>query len=78
MFIAPEIVEVGKCFLTSAGSYSPMRRVVSIAPSRRAVFEARRMLHHRAVWTPGEQSSRSLAASVEREVPCDWTPEQEE
>ncbi len=71
MSIPPESIEVGKCYLTRAGVFSRVRRVVSIAPSGRVVFEARRKLRHQALWIPGEQGLRSFAASVEREVPCD-------
>ncbi len=74
MSIHPESIEVGKCYLMDSGQ---VRRVLRIMPDGRFQYEHR--MGHAApkVWRPGTQGSHSFAAMVEREVPCDWTPERD-
>jgi hypothetical protein len=71
MSIAPESIEVGKCYLMDSGQ---VRRVLRIMPDGRFQYEHR--VGHAApkVWRSGIQGGRSFAATVEREVSCDWTP----
>jgi hypothetical protein len=78
MSVPPESIEPGKCYLTTVGEHHRVQRVVSITPSGHVVFEVRRKLHDHAVWTPDERSLRMFAAAINREVPCDWTPEADE
>ncbi len=73
MSIPPESIEVGKCYLT-AGNI--VRRVVKVLPDQRIQYEWRG--GYRTRWKAGILISREFALAVEREVHCDWTPEQEE
>ena len=65
-------VEVGKCYLMETGQ---VRRILRIMPDGRFQYEHR--MGHAApkVWRSGIQGGRSFAATVEREVSCDWTSE---
>jgi hypothetical protein len=65
-------VEVGKCYLMETGQ---VRRVMRIMPDGRLQYEHR--MGHAApkVWRSGIQGGHLFAATVEREVSCDWTPE---
>ncbi len=74
MSIPPESLEVGKCYLLNTGH---VRRVIRIMPDGRVQFE-HRMGHTPTGWKTGIQEGRSFAFMIEREVPCDWTPETDE
>ena len=78
MAVPPESIEPGKCYLATLGEHHRVQRVVSITPSGHVVFEVRRKLHDPALWLPEERGLQVFAAAVEREVPCDWTPETNE
>ena len=74
MPVPPEILQVGKCYVTAEGQ---LRRILRFLPGR-VQFERRiatAALGH--AWVPRVVDCRAFAASVEREVPCDWTPERE-
>ncbi len=75
MSVPPESIEVGKCYLMETGHVRQVRRIM---PDGRVQFESR-VGHQRnpGAWKPGMQSGRSFADLIEREVPCDWTPERE-
>ncbi|MDQ4136864.1 MAG: hypothetical protein M3158_11820 [Pseudomonadota bacterium] len=76
MTVPPESVEVGKCYLMETGH---VRRVVRIMQDGRVQYEFRptnRRNSHQ--WRPGIQEGHAFAYSAEREVPCDWTPEENE
>ncbi len=72
MPVPPESVEAGKCYLMKTGH---VRRVL---PDGRVQYE-----HHpghqvnAGAWRPGIQETRSFVFMVEREIPCDWTPERD-
>ncbi len=73
MTIPPESIEVGKCYLMETGH---VRRVVRVMPDGRIQFEQRSGAVGRGYgWKAGMQEARSFAFLIEREVPCDWTPE---
>ena len=74
MGIPPESLEVGRCYLLNTGH---VRRVIRIIPDGRVQFE-HRMGHTPKNWKTGIQEGRSFAFMIEREVPCDWTPETDE
>jgi hypothetical protein len=75
MSIAPESIQVGECYLTKMGT---IRRVTGLLPG--SVRNEQRPAH-RTTW-PNHRTDildlRSFAFSVERAVPCDWTPERDE
>ncbi len=76
MIIPPESIEVGRCYL---GDNGQVRRVVRLWPDGRVQYETRsRLLRNAKTWKPGMMSGPDFAATVLREVPCNWTPEQEE
>ncbi len=75
MTIPPESIEVGKCYLTTTGQ---VRRVIRIMPNGRVQYEHR--LGHAILkrqWPSNIAEARTFAFAVEREVPCDWTPEED-
>ncbi len=76
MTIPPESVEVGRCYLGDSGQ---VRRVVRLWPDGRVQYETRSRYQRNAkTWKPGLLDGQAFAATVEREVPCDWTPEADE
>ncbi len=82
MSIPPESIEVGKCYLARgyhAGreGYLRVRRVMKILPDGRVQFEQRRGPVAPGHPWPGRNTMKLgvFVNSIEREVPCDWTPE---
>jgi hypothetical protein len=73
--VPPERIEVGKCYLMESGQ---VRRVLRIMPDGRFQYEHRMGYAAPKAWRSGIQGSHSFAQLVEREVPCDWTPEADE
>ncbi len=75
MTLPPESIEAGKCYLMKTGH---LRRVVRLMPDGRIQYEHRPVHQANAkTWKPGMQSHHSFAELIEREIPCDWTPEAE-
>ena len=72
MSIPPEIIEVGKCYLTDGKT---VRRVGTIHPDGRIQYEWRAGL--RKKWKAGILPRREFAVAAEQEVPCDWRPERD-
>ena len=70
MAVSAKIIQIGKCFLTND---NVVRRVVAILPDGRVQYEWRG--GYRIKWKSGILSGREFALAAEREVPCDWTPE---
>jgi hypothetical protein len=69
--IDPEHIQVGQCYLTETGK---IRRVTALLPGR-VQFQQRMALN--PSWRAFKTDIldlRSFAFSVERPVPCDWTP----
>ncbi len=76
MSLAPEAIEVGKCYLTGDGR---VRRVTDILPGGEVRYRYRSFpAARRRVWRSGSLHLDVFAATVEREVPCNWTPEMDE
>lgn len=75
MTVPPESIEAGKCYLMETGQ---VRRVVRLMSDGRVQYEFKGPASPRAGWRPGMQEGRSFAFIVERQVPCDWTPEADE
>ena len=72
MSVPAERTAVGKCYLTTTGQ---VRRVISFLPGR-VRFERRvNTTGPGWGWVPSLSERRAFALLVEREVPCDWTPE---
>ena len=75
MSLSPESIEVGQCYLTNMGT---IRRVTGLVPGR---VQYKQRPGHRPTWANHRTDIldlRSFAFSVERPVPCDWTPESDE
>ncbi len=71
--IPPESIAVGKCYLTGEGR---VRRVLEILPDGRIRYRYRSFLGATSrTWRSGSLSVEVFAATAQREVPCDWTPE---
>jgi hypothetical protein len=75
MSIPPESIQVGQCYLTKSGR---VRRVTGLPPGR---VQFKQRMARTPTWR-GHSSAildiRSFASTVERAVPCDWTPEMAE
>jgi hypothetical protein len=72
MSIAPESIQVGQCYLTNMGT---VRWVTGLLPGR---VQYQQRPGHRPTWANHRTDIldlRSFAFSVERAVPCEWTPE---
>lgn len=76
MSMAPEAIEVGKCYLTGDGR---VRRVTDILPSGEVRYRYRSFpAAKRRAWRSGSLRLDVFAATLVREVPCNWTPERDE
>ncbi len=72
MTIPPENIQVGQCYLTGA---QRLRRAVQIQPDGLIRYEHRKAGDPSEAWVPSVMNLNSFALTVERPVPCDWTPE---
>jgi hypothetical protein len=73
MSVPPATDIVGKCFLISGDKVA---RVLRILPGNQVHYELRSGVIVRAFgWKAGVLELNAFAHLVEREVPCDWTPE---
>ncbi len=72
MSVPPESIRAGQCYLTETGQ---IRRVLRVLPDGRVQYEYRGAANPQIRWKDGIQDRRSFAFLVEREVPCDWSPE---
>ena len=76
MTIPPESIEAGKCYLADRREAPQVWRVVRIWPDGRVQFEFRsRTQRYAKLWKPEMLEGAAFAASAQREVPCDWTPD---
>ena len=67
MSIAPEEVQVGRCYLVDGN----LRRVLRIMPDGRVQYE-HRGTGRTKLWKPGMLDLVAFASSAECKVPCDW------
>jgi hypothetical protein len=68
-------LEVGKCYLTNVGR---VWRVVQLLPDGRIIYEHRPgHIHHAKKWKPGVLTGPLVETILEREVPCDWSPDED-
>ncbi len=75
MSVPPKSIKVGRCYL-SYGCSGQMRRVVRISPEGLVQYETQApSFRAGSVWAGGALDLALFASSVEREVPCDWSPE---
>ena len=75
MALPPESIQIGRCYLTEEGR---VRLVVGFGPAGWVRYKDRSAdPNQKAAWRSGRLSLQMLAATVTREVPCDWTPERE-
>jgi hypothetical protein len=72
--IPPESLEVGKCYLAKGGRSLRIRRLVQLLPDGRVQYEQR---SPKTAWQMRIQVRDVFASMLQREVPCDWTPEAE-
>ncbi len=76
MSVNPESIRVGKCYLMDD---KRLRRVLRISSEGRVHFVYREdRPGPSALWWAGMVDLPNFAASAQREVPCDWTPETDE
>jgi hypothetical protein len=74
MSVPPESIEPGKCYLAKGGKAPRIRRVLLVLPDGRVQYEQRSPT---TTWRPGIQYKDVFASMLQREVPCDWSPEAE-
>ena len=76
MNIAPERIEVGKCYLLETQHVRRVCLVTDLMPGSSVRFQQREAegSHGAFVWSTGATDLRSFAHDILREVPCDWTP----
>ncbi len=74
MSIPPENIEPGKCYLAKGGKAPRIRRVLRVLPDGRVQYEQRTP---KTRWQSGIQLREVFASMLQREVPCDWSPEEE-
>lgn len=69
-------LKAGRCYLTNTGR---VWRVKQIMPDGRVLYEHRADKATAVAWLPGMLMGNALPAEVviERQVPCDWTPERD-
>ncbi len=72
MSLPPESIEVGKCYLTNNHK---VWRVLRVMPDGRVQYEQRPANSVARSWQPGMLTVLTAEVLIEREVPCDWTPE---
>ncbi len=76
MTMPPESIEVGKCYLTRNDQ---IVRVEKLLLDGYVIYAFRSSAVAKAFgWTGAQMEIRSFAHLLEREVPCDWTPETDE
>lgn len=72
MPVPVESLTAGKCYIAEGGR---VWRIVRIWSDGRVQYEARaRHISNAKAWKPSMLTVIVFAATVEREVPCDWTP----
>ena len=74
MSVLAENIRVGRCYLTTDGR---VRRALEVRPEGVRYSYRSFPADPRRTWRSGALSIEAFAATVEREVPCDWTPEAE-
>ncbi len=75
MPVPPESLEVGKCYLINTHQ---VWRIIRLMPDGRIQYEQRAADHIPKSWQPGMLTALTAEMLIEREVPCDWTPEMDE
>jgi hypothetical protein len=73
MSVPPESIEVGACYLSNDGR---VRKVMRFLTDGRVRYRYRGPFGGR--WRHGALDLQSFVATVERSVPCNWTPEDEQ
>ncbi len=74
MTIPVSALEVGKCYLTNTGR---VWRIIRFMPDGRILYEHRAQHLYGKEQEPSPSMLTTLPAEVliERQIPCDWTPE---
>ena len=72
MTIPPESIEAGKCYLAKSLSGPRLLKVIGVSPDGNIVYQ---QYAPGAGWGVATLHRDAFAASANREVPCDWTPE---
>ncbi len=79
MTVTPKSIAPGKCYLSTSEGGPRMLRVIAILDGNRVQYEFRNCYGRRLRnWRAGLLKLDAFARMAEREVPCDWIPEQEE
>ena len=71
MSIPPESIQVDRCYLTESGS---LRQVTLTGSDGWVRYKERVGTGPWHSWTR-KLRKQDFAAAIERQVPCDWTPE---
>lgn len=72
MSVSPESIQVGRCYLSQEGR---VRRVLHIQRCGNVRYSYRgNHVRGATKWRSGRLQVGAFAATVEREVPCDWLP----
>ncbi len=77
MPVPPDSIEVGKCYLTNTGR---VWRIIRFMPDGRILYEhrAQHLYGQEQEQRPGMLTTLPAEVLIEREVPCDWTPDADE
>jgi hypothetical protein len=76
MSIPPESIIVGRCYLTRSDQ---VVRIIRLQRGGYVAYVFRSSAVVKAFgWTGAQAVVQDLAYLIEREVPCDWTPETDE
>ena len=76
MGLSPESIQIGRRYLSEEGR---VRRVVGFWPAGWVQYRYRfATSYKRGAWRSGRLSLQMFAATVMREVPCDWVAETDE
>lgn len=76
MSLPPESIQVGRCYLANGRANPQIQRVIEIFPDGRLQYQHRPLdPKRRQHWRSAMTTTEFFAASITREVPCDWAPE---
>ena len=72
--VPPKSIQVGQCYLTGSGH---IRRVIGLLSNGQVRYDLRASTKTPERWIAAVLDLESFASSVDRTVPCDWTPERD-
>ena len=77
MSLPLEMIEPGKCYLNHVERGPRILRVLALLPDGRVQYEYQNRYGTKRVskWSAGMLNRAAFSRMAEREVPCDWTPD---